>query len=140
MKEIQMLEPKEKYPRIWLGFAKGEWRWERHKDDREKDKPFDEYTPGGWKWQVDRSGEKWGPPTQQYKAKYGFSILVPFALNVWYQFRPQVEGKPGSEFVIYRRFSKWRWDPGGTLDKITWTLRHWIGPWSIYFNFSRHWD
>lgn len=124
--------PKEKCPRTLLGYAKGKWRWERVKEYYRPDLPSEGYTDGGWL--VNDQNEFWGIVTQQYESKYGFSILWPLGINVWYQFRKQKDRKPGSEFVIYRRLALWRWDAEGTDGK------HWMGPWSIYFNFSTHWD
>lgn len=89
--------------------------------------------------------ERWGPSTQQYESTFGFSLLRPWALNFWIQFSPQkkdVFGNriPGTEKVIYIRFALWRWDVAGTMDKEKKKLLHWIGPVSIYCNFSFHWD
>lgn len=133
-----MTYPAEKYPKVLLGFSLGPWRWERHIDDRRDDLPSDDYTPGGFLFSRDRSGENWGLPTQQYESWAGFSILKPYALNLWIQFRKQrfnSEGDrvPGSELVKYIRFALWRWDPWGTGSL------HWIKN-SVYLNFSRHWD
>lgn len=127
-----MTYPSERYPKVLLGFSKGKWRWERVKEDYTDRLNSDTYTDGGWL--VNDSSTMWGIPTQQYESKYGFSILWPFAINIWFQFRKQKDKKPGTEFVIYRRIALWRWDPETTKGK------HWIGPWSIYMNFSTHWD
>lgn len=76
----------------------------------------------------------------QKKSRFGFLLMWPLCFHIWFQFRFQRQRmnengdwiwKPGSEFVIYRRLGLWRWEAGSG---------RYIGPWTIYFNFSTHWD
>lgn len=138
-----MSYPAEKYPRVLWGFSLGRWRWEKHLDDRREDTPDEEFQPGGFLFNKDRSSENWGTPTQQYESWLGFTLLKPYALNVWVQPRKQkiINGHrvPGTEWCKYIRFALWRWDPWGTVNKMTGIREHWIKN-SVYFNLSTHWD
>jgi hypothetical protein len=64
---------------------------------------------------------KWGP---------GFLITIPFCFHVWFIFKQQEVGKPGSETVFYWRFGKWRWDAN---------MGKYLGPWTWYGP-GLHWD
>lgn len=66
-------------------------------------------------------GPDWGPTHLQKQSKWGILRVSPFCLHVWYQFREQLDGQPGTELCLYWRFGKARWDAGdGKYIKPTW--------------------
>ena len=68
-----------------------------------------------------------GPTHLQKQSKYGFLITWPLCFHVWYQFKPQEEGQPGTETVFYWRIGWARWEAGrGVYIVPTWFLGgHW---------------
>ncbi len=78
---------------------------------------------------IDRSETDWGPSHIQYDAPFGFLITWPFCFHIWFQFKKQTPGFPGSETVFYWRFGYARWDAGEGLYEVP----TWFGP-------GLHWD
>lgn len=137
-----MDQPEVLYPTCVFGFVQGPVRLESL-DGSEA------FTDGGFHIIKDHEpklveGKVYAIAHQQKLSHIGFLWMKPFCLH-WWLF-PQLQKKcahggwvPGSEFGKYFRFGKWRWDPKGTVDKVTGVLLHWI-KWSVYINFSFHWD
>lgn len=92
---------------------------------------------------MDSKGETWSVAHAQKKSRFFFLVQWPlcFHLGLFAKLQEQDANggwKPGTEWGKYFRLGLWRYDRLGT--KIGDTVRHWIGPLTIYINFSFHLD
>lgn len=133
-----MLPPDVLFPTCFLGFIKGQIRYETlggfdmYPGDWGNHflffkKPFDAFLPN--------IATDFAVTHLQKKSKCGFLIMWPFCLHFWWSFKPQQQAPggswiPGTEKVLYWRFGKWRWDAGDSK---------FIGPWTWYGP-GLHWD
>jgi hypothetical protein len=102
--------PSADYPTVLMGFVSGPVRWENLKGESD-------YI-GRNSFMINQ------PPVQfsnhqnatfaithlQKKSKFGFLIMWPFIVHIWFFRKLQVEGEPGSESGLYVRSPGWRWD------------------------------
>lgn len=126
------------HPTTILGFVYGETRYENL--DREESylqKKFNFILNEGPQETI--GGKIWALTHQQKRSHFGFLIQKPWCFHIWLM--PQLQKEcahgnlvPGSEFGKYLRIGIYRWDVAGTNG------RHWIGPPTIYVNFSFHLD
>lgn len=136
-------------PKIKYAYIDGPMRWEKIGGQEDK-----YLTSLGNRFIKDIDSEKiqtlypdvgitteWGPTHIQYQSRYGFLITQdPWCVHAWVRFRPQQKnpngsGKPGTEFVIYRRIGEGRWDAGDSRTGKP----HYEKP-TLYLNFSTHYD
>lgn len=131
-----MTYPKVDYPTCLFGFMQGPIRVESLDSSEmfvnSKFQVFINQKPINW------YGRTYAITHLQKKSHFGFLVMWPFCLHLWFFIQKQkicAHGGwvPNSEFGKYFRFGRWRWDVAGTNGK------HWI-PWSIYINFGFHWD
>ena len=149
--------PTEIYPTCLLGYVHGPVRWETMDGEDAyigRNQLFINQPPtssvkeeccGMTHWVNTKYNALLALTHLQKKSRFGFLLMRPWCFHIWFFLQlqkqcPHGNWIPGSEFGKYFRFGLWRWDPKGTLDKITGKLKHWIGPWTAYINFSFHWD
>lgn len=85
--------------------------------------------------------QTWFLSNLQKKSRFGFLIQKPFCFHFWIMLRPQQQDENGgwiseSEFGLYWRVGKWRFDVPGTMRGGQ--LRHWMGP--DTWHLGTHWD
>lgn len=123
-----MKEPLVDYPTILLGYVKGLLRLETNGGG-------DMYVEHKSNWLVYRKPEwiwnaMYAVTHLQKKSRLGFLIAYPFCFHVWFTFKYQKDGEPGTEIVFYWRIGLWRWDSGDGK---------WIGP-GTWYGPGLHWD
>lgn len=102
------------YPTCLLGYVKGRIRYETTTGK--------ETYAGEDDWlinvkQTSYGGDTWAITHLQKRSKYGFLLMWPFCLHLWWTFKYQEQEQdgtwiPGTEKVLYVRSPGYRWEAG----------------------------